>query len=283
MSNCDDIVTVKETLPETSSIQVLGYEGDDRIVLGDESAPLDTLIKVDNIIVDGGQGKTDVLWIYNKEDEAKTISYLATENIDWSITTDEIGKENPSITVDFGQGPCISGKTVALSEGRIFTFGYDEAIQLGPQYRDITLKTTDCDDQITVTRTYPDALSLEVFGYGGNDRIVLGDGSRPLDTLIFGNITFDGGVGSGDVLKIHDEGSLTNKSIAMQSSVLSGIRNGTISYVGFESIYVHLGNADTEVNVVSAGQGASLTLTTQDGDDSIIVQDGEKMTTRGIL
>ena len=153
---------------------------------------------------------------------------------------------------------------VALREGEIFTVGYDDAFTFEPNYKNVIIKTSDCDDRITIAKTYPDASSLKVFGYGGNDRVIVGDGSHPLDTLIFANVTFDGGLGT-DILKIHDEGSLVNKSVTMNYPTVTGvIGNGTIfSYHDFEDVRLLLGNANMDVDVVSVGQDASLTLSTQ--------------------
>ena len=162
------------------------------------------------------------------------------------------------------QGPCIDGKTVALREGQIFTVGYDDAIAFEPKYKNIILKTTDCDDRITIVKTYPNASSLKVFGYGGNDRVIVGDGSHPLDTLIFANLTIDGGLGT-DKLKIHDEGSLVNKSVIMHYPTVIGVTGNstTFSYHDFEDIHFLLGNANMDVDVDFVGQDASLTLSTQ--------------------
>ena len=76
---------------------------------------------------------------------------------------------------------------------------------------------SDCDDEIVIAETYSDALSVEVLGYNGNDRIVLGDKNRPLETIIFANIILDGGEGSRDVLVVNDQGTTTAKPIEVQN------------------------------------------------------------------
>lgn len=261
MSNCNDIVTIKKTHSDLKSIQILGFAGDDEFVLGDESARLDRLVHADKIIIDGGTGHRDVLWIHNEAAETK-ISYV-TENIDYSITGELRGENIAAITVDFGQGPCLSGKTVDLSEGRIFTVGYEEAIQFGSQYSEVLLKMTDCDDEVVIAQTYPNASSIKVFGYSGDDKIVLGEGRTPIDKLFFANITVDGGYGK-DALQIRDESSLVNKSVAVYSTALNGIiGNETISFTGIESIDLLLGDGNMQVDVLSTAQRTGLKVKTQ--------------------
>ena len=84
------------------------------------------------------------------------------------------------ITVDFGQGSCSSGNSVALSKGSIF-IGNHEIISFGESYKDIIFAMSDCDDEVVIAKTYQDASSVEVLAYDGDDRIILGDESRPLD------------------------------------------------------------------------------------------------------
>ena len=102
--------------------------------------------------------------------------------------------------------------------------------------------------------------------FDGNDRIVLGDSSRPLETLIFANIIVDGGKGNRDVLMIRDQGSSTSKPIAVRPTMLTGIHGSgseTISYFDIENINMALGKAAAQVNVYSTARDASITLTTQ--------------------
>ena len=71
-------------------------------MLGDESKPLDEVLSVGSIIIDGGLGN-DVVWIHN---EAATSTNVEVENIDYTITTDELSESSGTLTVDFGQGAC---------------------------------------------------------------------------------------------------------------------------------------------------------------------------------
>lgn len=178
------------------------------------------------------------------------------------------------ITIDFGQGSCKSGNEVALSEGSIFI---DEVkiVTFGTAFKDIIFAMSDCDDVITIAKTYTDTSSVEVLGYGGNDRIILGDSSRPIHNIIFANIIIDGGRGKRDVLRIQDQGSSKSKPVAVRPTTLTGIHgtgSETISYFGIENINLSLGSSAAQVNVYSTAKDLSLTLTTQDSDDSIIAQ-----------
>ena len=111
---------------------------------------------------------------------------------------------------------------MALNVGSIF-IGDDEIISFGAQYKDIIFAMSDCDDEIVIAKTYPDASSVEVLGYDGNDNILLGDESRPLDTIIFANIIIDGGRGNMDILKIRDQGSVISKPVAVRPTTLKGM------------------------------------------------------------
>jgi hypothetical protein len=122
---------------------------------------------------------------------------------------------------------------------------------------------TDCDDEVVIAQTYPNASSIKVFGYSGDDKIVLGEGRTPIDKLIFANITVDGGYGK-DALQIRDESSLVNKSVAVYSTALNGIiGNETISFTGIESIGLLLGDGNMQVDVLSTAQRTGLKVKTQ--------------------
>ena len=60
MSNCDDEVSILQTYSDASSIEILAFDGNDRIVLGDVTQSFDTGIHA-NIIVDAGKGPNDIL------------------------------------------------------------------------------------------------------------------------------------------------------------------------------------------------------------------------------
>ena len=280
MTECDDVISILKTRSNMASISILGYGGNDRIVLGDHTQPLDEII-FGSIMVDGGRGDADVLWIHNDISPAgfnavgaQSISYLATENIDVKVSDNRL--DDTTIVVDLGQGPCTSGKTLALRDGDIFIAG-QEPLHVGTKYKRFIFEMTDCDDQVSIVKTYTDTSSVEVLGFNGDDRISLGDDSHPFHTLIFANIKVDGGHGSADLLIIHDEASpsSTTKSIEVDSTKISGFYgNQTILYSSI-NINMLVGAADAEVNVNSTAEHTSLELTTQDGNDLITVNEGE--------
>jgi hypothetical protein len=70
MTNCDDVVTIVSTHPDSSSIEILGYDGDDSIYVGDASLALDTNV-FGNVIIDGGFGDGDILMI---RDQGSSVS-----------------------------------------------------------------------------------------------------------------------------------------------------------------------------------------------------------------
>ena len=127
------------------------------------------------------------------------------------------------VTVDYGQDSCTSGKSVTLHEGSII-IGGAEVVSLGTAFKDIIFAMTNCNDEVFIVKThaYTAASSIEVLGYGGNDRIEIGDGSLPLDD-VFGNIILDGGRGY-DSLLIRDQGSSTSKSISVHPTIMPGVQ-----------------------------------------------------------
>jgi hypothetical protein len=138
---------------------------------------------------------------------------------------------------------------VTLDEGSIF-IGDVEVVSFGAPYKDIVFIMTECNDMITIAKTYDDTSSVEVLGYGGDDIIVLGDAAQALDTGIFGSLIIDGGEGFGDVLKIQDQGSSSTKEITIRPTMLNGIhgsRNQSLSYFAIEQIDMSLGAAATQV------------------------------------
>ena len=102
-----------------------------------------------------------------------------------------------------------------------------------------------------------------------------GDKNRPLDTILFANIIIDGGEGSHDILSVNDQGSKVSKEIEVRATTVTGIygSNGEyISYFDLETIDVAFGPASTQANVYSTSKDTSLTLRTQDGDDTFNIQ-----------
>ena len=103
---------------------------------------------------------------------------------------------------------------------------------------------------------------------------MLGDSNRPLDSIIFANIIIDGGEGDRDILAVNDQGSSVSKPIEVRATTVTGIHgsNGeSIAYFDLETIDVALGTAPTEANVYSTSRDTSLTLSTQNGDDTFNV------------
>ena len=208
---------------------------------------------------------------------------------------------NATIRVDFGQGSCSGGHSISLNEGSI-SIDDREVVQFGSPFKDITLTMTDCDDLVSVVKTYPDTSSIEVIGNNGHDIINIGDSSEPFDTNIFGNIILDGGGGS-DALDISDQTSSTSKQVEVRSSIIFGIHANqqSVSYFDIENgkflfliftvviqlfseefhlfaeieVDIKLGTVSTMLSVLSLANGTSVNLTTQDADDSITVANGE--------
>ena len=181
------------------------------------------------------------------------------------IIADGTSEADAIITVDFGQGSCTSGRSVALKEGSIF-FNKDEVVSFGSSYKDIIFMMSSCHDEVFILQTYRDSSSVEVLGYDGDDMIVLGDENRALDTIIFANVIIDGGRGNNDVLTIRDQASSESKPIAVRPTILTGLHGSgseTISYFGIENINMALGAAAAQVNIYSTAKDASITLTTQ--------------------
>lgn len=167
------------------------------------------------------------------------------------------------LTVDFGQGPCSSGQTVVLQAGSITVNGI-EIVSYSAAYKDIIFVMSNCEDEVTILGTYADASSVEVLGNAGNDRIVIGGDSRPLDANMFCNIIVDGGTGR-NVLVIRDQDSVESKSVEVHSTMLTGLHGSgdeAFFYFDIEEIDMALGNEDMQVDVFSTTKNAQLILTT---------------------
>ena len=93
---------------------------------------------------------------------------------------------------------------------------------------------------------------------------MIGDENFVVDS-IFGNIIVDGGLGN-DLLMIRDEGNLNSKSVAVHSTIISGVHGSeddNIYYYKFETTDISLGTADMQVDVYSTAKNSLLILTTQ--------------------
>lgn len=172
------------------------------------------------------------------------------------IIADGTPEADAVITIDFGQGNCTSGKTVTLNEGSVFV-DENEVVTFGARYQTIIFAMTNCNDNVTILKTYTDASSIELLGYDGDDTIVLGDGSEALDTTIFAkNFIIDGG-GGNNVLTINDQASSASKQVTSLPTMFTGIHgigNETISYFDIDHINMSLGNLDTQVYIFSTAK-----------------------------
>lgn len=190
------------------------------------------------------------------------------------IIADGAKESDAIIKVDFGQGTCDSGKTVSL-DGRSISIDGSEAINFGAPFKNIIFVMTDCNDEVTISSTSNDAISIEVIGNDGDDKVILGQGEPALETNIFTDLVLDGGAGAADELVINDSGSSASKSIrifpTMITDVLGGF-NTTISYFSFENIDMLLGSSDADVAVEFMPRSTSLSMTSQDGNDSFSIE-----------
>lgn len=128
MSDCDDEIVIAETYSDALSVEVLGYNGNDQIVLGDKNRPLETIIFA-NIILDGGEGSRDVLVVNDQgTTTAKPIEVRATK-----VT----GIHNRHIsyfdmeTIDIGMG-------IAAQEVHVFSTGKGAGLTLSTQGKTYT-------------------------------------------------------------------------------------------------------------------------------------------------
>jgi hypothetical protein len=172
---------------------------------------------------------------------------------------------NAILTIDFGQESCSNGHTVSLNQNKIVING-NEIVIFGTPFKDIFFAMSNCNDQVTISKTYSDTSSIEIIGYDGDDRIELGDSSKGFDTNIVGNIIIDGGRGY-DTVIIHDESSATLKpNVAVRPTMISGIHTSSahsIAYFHIENINMSLGTAPANVKVFSTPQNTALILATR--------------------
>lgn len=191
------------------------------------------------------------------------------------IIADGTDIANTTLTIDFGQGSCSGGHLISLNEGSIF-IGDQEVVQFGSPFKDIIFVMSDCNDEVSILKTYSDALSIEVLGNGGNDIINIGDLNQPFDTNVFGNIILDGGAGS-DALNIQDQTLSVSKPVEVRSTIIFGLHSTqqSVAYFDIENIDINLGTVSAQVDVLSLSHGTSVNLTTQDSDDSIMVANGK--------
>lgn len=150
-----------------------------------------------------------------------------------------------------------------MSEGSVVIDG-NEILSFGASFKDIVFQLSNCDDQITITKTHNDSSSIEIIAYNGIDTIELGDSSQPFDTNIVGNIIIDGGADK-DSLIIKDQTLVVSKPVQVRSTLITGIQasNKTISYFDIENIDMSFGAVAAQVEVLSTPPGASLHISTQ--------------------
>lgn len=63
------------------------------------------------------------------------------------------------MTIDFGQESCSNGHTVSLNQNKIVIIG-NEIVTFGRPFKDIVLAMSNCNDQVTIAKTYSDTSSI---------------------------------------------------------------------------------------------------------------------------
>jgi hypothetical protein len=203
MSDCDDEVRITSTYTDASSIEVITYSGDDRIILGaaDPATPsLETEIFA-NVIIDGSTGSGDELFIRDQgSSESKsvgvfptmmtgiiggvnrTVSYFAVEHMDLSLGTGDI-----TFQIHFTPRE--------LESLSLTTQGGDDLIEINnTQVAFLTLDTGAGEDNIFVNRTMG-GITMSIDAGADNDIITI-------HNLFEGNATVFGR--SGDDLLLLD-------------------------------------------------------------------------------
>lgn len=68
------------------------------------------------------------------------------------------------ITVDFGQGPCISGSTATLGIGSISINGNDEIVSFATSFKDIIFLMSNCNDEVShsLSKSYSCKISINL-------------------------------------------------------------------------------------------------------------------------
>lgn len=197
MTNCDDEINIVKTHADASSIEVLGYDGDDSVVIGDGSLALDDVFG--NLIIDGGGGYDSLMIRDQGSSMPKSIAVHPT------MMAGIIGNENDTVfyfdidSIDVSCG--ISNTNITVHDT--------------PRDVPLNITTQDSNDNIIVEMAQG---PLTIYSWGGVDNIWIakkGQGNMLVDAgadddhifidYLEGYGAVMGGTGE-DVIRITKEG-----------------------------------------------------------------------------
>lgn len=195
-------VHIKKTLSDSSSIEIIGSDGDSSIVLGEVATAFDNEI-YPNIIIDAGSG-FDSLTIHDSAstilksveirptlmnglhvDTTRSISYFGIEDIDL-----ELGTTSANLTV--------------------YSTAKNTSLKLSSQDGDDVMTFVNAQGSLNIASGDGDK-TISMLTTNGDVSIVAGDGEHSIDmTDTNGTVSLDlGGLGSNSISATNTEGSFT--------------------------------------------------------------------------
>ena len=139
---------------------------------------------------------------------------------------------------------------------------------------------SDCDDIVDIKSTFPEAISVEIFGGGGDDLVTLGTTDSPFKSQVYANVVVHGGNGESDTLKVLDSFSTAYTVEEVRARQLSGfhlVSNKTIEYKNLDVLDLALSQGPNNLTVVATPTGSSTVITAGDAADLVLIQ-GEMAT-----
>ena len=202
------------------------------------------------------------------------------------VITANGGDETDSVLkIDFGFGedePCVDGNSITLSASgssvvaRIIRAadGSDTTLTVGARFKDIEIKGSQCEDEISVENTLEDAGSISIDGGGGDDTIIIGTNSTGLDEIYADSLNLGGGLGN-DVVWINDFGSadeelLGELEVGSVNNLLNNV-NRSLDYNGFEEVVISLSQGVNEFLVISTPPESTTYIYMQDMEDVLTI------------
>jgi hypothetical protein len=198
------------------------------------------------------------------------------------------------LTIDFGfeEGrTCQDGNAVILDtddteEGQFIRatisrpdMEKDVVVRVGSVFSDVTIKMSTCKDTVQVLQTHGIDGTLTILTGGDNDEIYLGRPEDGLDSL-YKSFIVEGGSGE-DKFVVDDSASVKNKTTGkLMPGAIVGLLNGAESDIpedidcsGVETVDILLSKGSNVFEVWSTLKGSVTTITAQDQNDKITVNE----------
>ncbi len=146
----------------------------------------------------------------------------------------------------------------------------------------LTLNGGDDGDTIDV-QTLSATTPLVINSGGGSDAVRIGSSSGTLAGLLLADVLVDAGGDAGDTLTLDDSGSVSARTLTLDSNAQSGYAgrvlgySGAVQHTGLAELHIDLGSGNDRVTVAQSVDSVWTQIDTGAGDDDLVIGSGQSV------